>query len=38
MWCASNIDVLVQHLDEFDELDEEYKEEIREKNKWNYEF
>ena len=38
MWCASNIDVLAQHLDEFDELDEQFKEEIREKNKWNYEF
>ncbi len=37
MWTSSNIDILVEHLDEFDELDNQYKEEIRERHKrWNY--
>jgi hypothetical protein len=37
MWTSSNIDILVEHLDEFDELDDQYKEEIRERHKrWNY--
>jgi hypothetical protein len=33
MWTSSNIDILVEHLDEFDELDDKYKEEIRERYK-----
>jgi hypothetical protein len=37
MRTSSNIDILVEHLNEFNELDDQYKEEIKERCKrWNY--